>query len=59
MKEMLNKVNGVLEYLIFIAFFVIVMLIPLMLYGAIVTPIRHYKYVVNKVNNKECKKYWY
>ncbi len=46
------------EYLIFIIFFVVI-LIPLMIAGAINTPIRFFKYTINKANNKECKTYWY
>lgn len=55
---MKNKLKEVSEYLIFIMFFLVI-LIPLMVAGAINTPIRFFKYTINTGNNKKSKKYWY
>ncbi|MEM0172982.1 MAG: hypothetical protein QXI16_00580 [Sulfolobaceae archaeon] len=58
MKKINKILQDLLDYSIFIMFFVII-LIPLMISGAIAVPIRFFKYTINKANNKECKTYWY
>jgi len=54
--KMKNKILDVIGFILFILFF-IVMIIPLAVGGAIVTPYRYFMLVSARVHNKEPKKY--
>ncbi len=53
-----TKIIGIIDYTLFLLFF-IVMIIPLMISGLFLRPIRYYKYISNKVKNKKLDSYYY
>ena len=52
------KFENLIGFMIFIVIF-LALLVPLMVYGAIITPIRYFIYVVAKVNDKDAKEYYF
>jgi inner membrane protein involved in colicin E2 resistance len=55
MKKLVENFVG---FSLFIGLFLI-LLIPLMLTGAIIRPVRYFRHVVDKVHNKKVKEYYY
>ena len=55
---MKNKLIDIFGYIAFLLLFIL--LIPiLVISGAILRPIRYYKYVSANVHDKKAKEYWY
>lgn len=55
---MKNKILSIIDFMLFIGFFLL-MLPLLMIQGAILTPIRYFKYVSAKVQDQEAKRYYF
>lgn len=53
-----QKLLDILGYILFLLFFTI-MLLPMMIGGAVRTPIRYYKFIKAGVNDKVPDKYYY
>ena len=52
------KIANFLGFSLFLGIF-FVLLIPLMLTGAIIRPVRYFRHVVDKVHNKKVKEYYF
>ena len=55
---MKNKLLDILGFILFILFFILISPV-LIVSGAILRPIRYFRYIKDKVDEKEPSKFWY